>query len=67
MASARWEPFRGLLAWQDRMNHLYGDAARTCRGDQGEEMTAGQRTPAVEQWWAGSRVGQRRQEQAYTR
>lgn len=48
MANARWEPLRDLLTLQDRMNRLFEDAARTRRGEEEEEMTTGQWTPAVD-------------------
>jgi HSP20 family protein len=48
MATSRWEPFRDLLALQDRMNRLFEDAARTRRGAEEEEMATGQWSPAVD-------------------
>ncbi len=48
MATTRWEPFRDLLALQDRMNRLFEGAARARRGGEDEEMSTGQWAPAVD-------------------
>ena len=49
MATARWEPFRGIVSLQERMNRMFEDAITgPRRGAEQEEMAPGQWAPAVD-------------------
>ncbi len=46
MTTTRWDPFRDLLAIQDRMNRLFQETMARQRGQ--DEVEAGQWSPAVD-------------------
>ena len=46
MTTTRWDPFRDLLAIQDRMNRLFQETMARQRGQ--EEIEVGQWSPAVD-------------------
>lgn len=54
MTTTRWDPFRDLLAIQDRMNRLFQETMARQRGqDEGE---AGQWSPAVDIFESADRI-----------
>jgi HSP20 family protein len=54
MTTTRWDPFRDLLAIQDRMNRLFQETMARQRGQ--EEIEAGQWSPAVDIYETGDRI-----------
>ena len=46
MTTTRWDPFRDLLAIQERMNRLFQETMARQHGE--EEIEAGQWSPAVD-------------------
>jgi HSP20 family protein len=54
MTMTRWDPFRDLMAIQDRMNRLFQETMARQRGQ--EEIEAGQWSPAVDIYETGDRI-----------
>ena len=54
MTTTRWDPFRDLMAIQDRMNRLFQETLARQRGQ--EEMEVGQWSPAVDIFETGDRI-----------
>ena len=56
MTIVRWEPFRGLLSLQERMNRLFEESARGLNRGQEEDWTMGAWVPAVDIYEKGTDV-----------
>ena len=54
MTIVRWEPFRGLLNLQERMNRLFEESARGMNRGQEEDWAVGAWAPAVDIYEKGS-------------
>jgi HSP20 family protein len=54
MTTTRWDPFRDLMAIQDRMNRLFQETIARQRGE--EELELGQWSPAVDIFETGERI-----------
>lgn len=54
MTTTRWDPFRDLMAIQDRMNRLFQETIARQRGE--EELELGQWSPAVDIYETGERI-----------
>ena len=54
MTTTRWDPFRDLMAIQDRMNRLFQETLARQRGQ--EELEVGQWSPAVDIFETGDRI-----------
>jgi HSP20 family protein len=54
MTTTRWDPFRDLMAIQDRMNRLFQETMARQRGE--EELELGQWSPAVDIYETGDRI-----------
>jgi HSP20 family protein len=54
MTTTRWDPFRDLMAIQDRMNRLFQDTLARQRGQ--EDAEVGQWSPAVDIFEAAERI-----------
>ena len=54
MTSTRWDPFRDLVAIQDRMNRLFQEVLSRQRGQ--EELETGQWGPAVDIFESGDSI-----------
>ena len=56
MTIVRWEPFRGLLSLQERMNRLFEESARGLNRGQEEDWTMGAWAPPVDIFEQGNDV-----------
>ena len=56
MTIVRWEPFRGLLNLQERMNRLFDESTRSMSRGPEEEWTLGAWAPAVDIYERGNDV-----------
>jgi HSP20 family protein len=54
MTTTRWDPFRDLMAIQDRMNRLFQETMARQRGE--EELELGQWSPAVDIYETGDKI-----------
>ena len=54
MTTTRWDPFRDLMAIQERMNRLFQETLARQQGQ--EDIQAGQWTPAVDIHETGDRI-----------
>ncbi len=54
MKGTRWDPFRDLVAIQDRMNRLFQEVLNRQRGQ--EELETGQWGPAVDIFESGDSI-----------
>lgn len=54
MTTTRWDPFRDLMAIQDRMNRLFQETMARQRGE--EELELGQWSPAVDIYETGEKI-----------
>ena len=54
MTTTRWDPFRDLMAIQDRMNRLFQETMARQRGE--EELAVGQWSPAVDIYETNERI-----------
>lgn len=54
MTTTRWDPFRDLMAIQDRMNRLFQETIARQRGE--EDLQLGQWSPAVDIFETGERI-----------
>jgi HSP20 family protein len=54
MTTTRWDPFRDLMAIQDRMNRLFQETLARQRGQ--EEIEVGQWSPAVDIFETAERI-----------
>ena len=54
MTTTRWDPFRDLMAIQDRMNRLFQETLARQRGQ--EELEVGQWSPAVDIYETADRI-----------
>jgi HSP20 family protein len=54
MTTTRWDPFRDLMAIQDRMNRLFQETMARQRGE--EELALGQWSPPVDIYETGDRI-----------
>ena len=56
MTIVRWEPFRSLVALQERMNRLFDESARGAGRGQEEDWSMGAWSPAVDIYEKGTDV-----------